>query len=122
MAAPSSFGSPNAVVGKDLGLSPSLSAGLEGLAVLMDRPLTVISGRRSRAEQEVLYRRFQDGTGNLAALPGTSRHETGDAADVYVDGVALADVPGARALAESLGLGFPVPGEAWHVERMNAAG
>lgn len=120
LAPRSNFGDPDAVTGKDAGLGPSLSAGLEGLAVLIGKPLTVISGNRTRDEQEALYRRFLAGTGNLAAVPGTSRHETGDAADVYIDGVALASYPGARAKAESLGLGFPVPGEPWHVERMPA--
>lgn len=117
----STFGRPGALVGDVRGLGPSLSAGLEGLAMRLNRSLVVISGTRTRAEQVVLYARFQAGTGNLAAPPGTSRHETGEAADVYVDGIALAEVPGARRTAASLGLGFPVPGESWHIERVPSA-
>lgn len=112
------FGQPGALTGDIEGLGASISAGLEGLALALGKDLVVISGARTRAEQEVLYARYLAGTGNLAAVPGTSRHETGEAADVYVDGVALADVPGARRLAATLGLGFPVPGEGWHVERV----
>ena len=71
----------------------------------------------TRAEQAELYRRYQNGTGNLAAPPGQSNHEHGDAADAYINGVALANVAGAREAAQRLGLHFPVGGEAWHVER-----
>ncbi|MCW2961104.1 MAG: penicillin-resistant DD-carboxypeptidase, partial [Thermoleophilia bacterium] len=88
-------------------------------ATALGRPIDVVSGHRTRAEQADLYRRFTSGTGNLAAVPGTSRHEHGDAADVYVGGVALADVPGAALLAQLGGLGFPVPGEPWHVEAVS---
>lgn len=41
----------------------------------------VNSGFRTYAEQVVLYNRYLHG-GNLAAKPGTSRHESGDALDV----------------------------------------
>ncbi|MCW2962469.1 MAG: penicillin-resistant DD-carboxypeptidase [Thermoleophilia bacterium] len=98
------------------GLDPELRASLEQVAAQLGRSIEVVSGARTRSEQEVLYQKYLDGTGNLAAVPGTSRHESGRAADVYVDGVALADVPGGRAAASALGLGFPVPGEAWHIE------
>lgn len=101
------------------GLDPELKAGLEQVARAIGKPLEIISGLRTREEQEELYRRYLNGTGNLAAVPGTSRHESGRAADVYVNGVALANVDGARAAATAAGLGFPVPGEAWHVERIN---
>lgn len=106
------------LVGDLDGMSPDLRAGLEQVAAQLGTKLEVISGHRSHAEQQVLYDRYLAGTGNLAAKPGTSRHETGRAADVYVNGVALANVPGARKAAAAAGLGFPVPGEAWHVERL----
>lgn len=98
------------------GLDPQLRASLESVATQLGRSVEIVSGARTRAEQEVLYQKYLAGTGNLAAVPGTSRHESGRAADVYVDGVALADVPGGREAASAVGLGFPVPGEAWHVE------
>lgn len=116
-AAPAVPAAPSSRVIGDLeGLDPGLRAALDQVAEQLGKPIDVISGLRTRAEQEELYRRYKAGTGNLAAVPGTSRHESGHAADVYVDGVALANVPGARAAVAAAGLGFPVPGEAWHVE------
>ena len=44
--------------------------------------ITITSGARSRAEQEKLYAAYKNGTGNLAAKPGTSNHESGDALDL----------------------------------------
>lgn len=84
--------------------------------------ILIRSGLRTRAEQEALYAAYLNGTGNLAAKPGTSRHETGDAADVGVkvpndpDGVSLRDYPGGKAAAIAVGLSFPVASEPWHVE------
>ncbi len=98
------------------GVSPELIRRLDALAVTIGREIEVISGWRTRHEQEDLYDSFLSGAGNLAAVPGTSNHETGRAADVYVDGVALAAVDGVEAQAAALGLHFPVAGEAWHVE------
>lgn len=43
--------------------------------------LTISSGLRTRAEQEKLYAAYKNGTGNLAAKPGTSNHESGEAID-----------------------------------------
>ncbi|MCW2920511.1 MAG: penicillin-resistant DD-carboxypeptidase [Thermoleophilia bacterium] len=98
------------------GIHPELIRRLDALAVASGREIEVISGWRTRHEQEDLYDSFLSGAGNLAAVPGTSNHETGRAADVYVDGVALASVDGMSAKAAALGLHFPVQGEAWHVE------
>ena len=43
--------------------------------------LKITSGHRTRAEQEKLYQAYLNGTGNLAAKPGTSNHEKGQAID-----------------------------------------
>lgn len=48
--------------------------------------LHVRSGLRTRAEQQRLYDLYLAGKGNLAARPGTSRHEKGHALDVYDSG------------------------------------
>lgn len=54
---------------------------------------TVTSSYRSRAEQQNLYNRYLAGTGSLAAKPGTSLHETGQALDVAkTAGVSLASL------------------------------
>lgn len=104
------------------GLDPLLRIRLDQLGAAMGARLEVISGLRTHEEQQALYAEYLSGTGNLAAVPGSSRHETGRAADVYVDGVALADVSGARAAAAKLGIGFPVSGESWHTELVEATG
>lgn len=105
------------VTGKTNGLDPELLRRLDAVGRELGAKLDVISGHRSYEEQAKLYAAYQAGTGNLAARPGTSNHEHGGAADVYVNGVALADVPGAREIAARHGLHFPVGGESWHVER-----
>lgn len=107
---------PSRLKGDLEGLDPKLRAALEQVGAKLGTTVEVKSGARSHAEQQVLYEKYLNGTGNLAAVPGTSRHESGRAADVYVNGVALADAPGGREAAAAAGLGFPVAGEAWHTE------
>jgi hypothetical protein len=54
---------------------------------------TVTSAQRSTAQQQVLYNRYLAGTGSLAARPGTSLHETGQALDVAkTAGISLASL------------------------------
>lgn len=72
--------------------------------------VTIVSGRRSYQEQARLYAKYQAGTGNLAARPGSSKHEQGLAVDFGGD-VALAE-----RLAPKYGLRQTVPGERWHFE------
>lgn len=103
------------------GVTPVLRGRLDRLALQMGVQLEIISGWRTHREQQELHDMFLAGVGNLAAVPGTSRHESGLAADVYVDGVALADIPGAREKARRTGLHFPVAGESWHVELIETA-
>lgn len=72
--------------------------------------LKIGSGHRSREEQEVLYQKYLNGTGNLAAKPGTSNHESGLAID-------FEGTPGAfdwlAKNAEKFGF-KNLPGEPWH--------
>lgn len=106
-----------AIGGKVSGLNPKFLAALHAFNAAAGGRFSVLSGLRSRAEQEVLYRRYLAGTGNLAARPGTSRHESGNAADLTPS--SARDTHGA--LARRFGLHFPVPGEAWHVELAGGA-
>ena len=72
--------------------------------------LQIRSGHRSRGEQERLYAAYRNGTGNLAARPGTSNHERGQAIDFQ-------RTPGAfdwlARNAERFGF-RNLPGEPWH--------
>lgn len=98
------------------GLDPRLAGALAQVGKKLGKKIDIRSGHRSRQEQEVLYQKYLNGTGNLAAKPGQSNHESGRAADVYVEGVALRDHPQGRAAAAEAGIVFPVASESWHAE------
>jgi hypothetical protein len=72
--------------------------------------LKITSAHRSHEEQKVLYAKYKAGTGNLAAKPGTSHHESGQAID-------FTNTPGAydwlKKNAGRFGL-KNLPGEPWH--------
>ncbi len=76
--------------------------------------LVLNSGFRTHAEQQSLYRSYQNGTGNLAAYPGYSNHQHGQALDIDVTSDAAYDWMHAR--APSLGWRRTVPSEPWHWE------
>ncbi len=73
--------------------------------------LSITSGFRSRAEQEKLYAAYQAGTGNLAAKPGTSNHESGEAID-FGGGQAAYDWLAKN--ASKFGMYGKIAGEPWH--------
>lgn len=78
--------------------------------------LHVNYGKRSYAEQKALWDKYGS---PRAARPGTSRHETGLAADVVQASRKsrnLGDIKGARAAMKKHGLCLPVPNETWHTE------
>lgn len=82
----------------------------------MGNPFTVVSGLRTYAQQVALYAAYLNGTGNLAAKPGTSRHESGYALD-HAPGTNFAT----RYMdaAKKHGLHYPVrspQAEDWHIE------
>jgi GH24 family phage-related lysozyme (muramidase) len=76
------------------------------------------SGYRSSDEQQVLYNRYLEGTGNPANPPGSSNHE----AEPWGTPMALAadlagDLDTANARAADFGLHFPIAAtEPWHVQ------
>jgi hypothetical protein len=97
----------------DLDANPELMQRLEALAAQRGEHFTITSGGRSYAEQQRLW----DARGSNpypVARPGTSRHETGRAADVTVGGRAIQTVIGADEL-RAAGLA-PLAGDAVHVE------
>lgn len=82
----------------------------------------LVSGRRSR-DQQIALRKAHCGTSKYAiydapasscspptARPGSSKHETGEAADLG------GDLGYAHARANELHIHFPVGGEDWHAE------
>ena len=104
------------VQGDTHGLNPQLLSKLAQVGEHVGRPLKIDSGFRSREEQQKLYARYLAGTGNLAARPGTSNHESGNAADISIGGTSLRDDAKAADYARSIGLAFPIPSESWHTE------
>jgi hypothetical protein len=97
----------------DLDANPELLSRLEALASRRGEHFHITSGLRTLAEQQRLW----DGRGSNpypVARPGTSRHESGRAADVTIGGRAIQDVIGAAEL-RTAGLN-PLAGDAVHVE------
>lgn len=76
--------------------------------------LHIVSGFRTMEHQQALYRAYQRGQGNLAALPGHSNHQSGHALDLNTR------APGVLRWLERNGRRFgfrrTVPTEAWHWE------
>lgn len=89
-------------------LSPSLRAIVEKILAESGGKVTVSSGYRTNQQQQALYEAYQNGTGNLAAKPGTSKHEHGEAIDWG------GDLQLAAQLSAKYGLIASVPGEPWH--------
>lgn len=77
--------------------------------------LRIVSGFRTQAEQEALYRLYRAGSGNLAARPGYSNHQDGKALDLNTRD------PGVYAWLTRNGARFgfkrTVPSERWHWEK-----
>ena len=78
--------------------------------------LHVNSAFRSMAEQQDLYRKYLNGTGNLAAKPGYSNHQGGIATDINVGGTATSTYKWLAAHAAEYGFKRTVPSEPWHWE------
>lgn len=80
--------------------------------------LNVVSGFRTRAKQEALHALYLAGKGNPANRPGTSKHELGLAADVWLkDGSPASSSTRIRRSLNRLGYTFPYAHEPWHTER-----
>lgn len=121
-AAPAAAGTGTGAIGAPTGqlverpggrLDSSIVANFDAMVAAAKKDgiqLQISSAHRSRAEQERLYAAYKNGTGNLAARPGTSNHEKGQAVD-------FKNTPGAHAwLARNAErFGFKnLPGEPWH--------
>jgi hypothetical protein len=90
----------------------NVKARSEGLELV---PTGSMSSYRTLEQQKILYARYQAGTGNLAAVPGTSNHGWGLAVDVAT--------PAMRAMIDRIGAPFgwskewsDAPSEWWHIK------
>lgn len=79
--------------------------------------LPAVSGFRSMAEQQALYQKYLNGTGNLAAKPGYSNHQNGIAIDIGgVGGFNTRTFQWLKSHAGQYGFVNKVPGEYWHFD------
>jgi hypothetical protein len=78
--------------------------------------LTVASAFRTMEEQRVLYQKYLNGTGNLAAKPGYSNHQGGIALDINVGSTGTSTYKWLAAHAKEFGFARTVPSEPWHWE------
>lgn len=86
------------------GLAPAMVAALARAEDLLGEPIVVVSGYRSRADQERLWA-ARDTNPYPVAMPGTSLHEQGLAVDVPP-----AQAEALAPLAAAAGLCRPLPG------------
>jgi LAS superfamily LD-carboxypeptidase LdcB len=78
---------------------------------------TCNSSYRTYSEQLALYNDYLAGRGNLAAIPGTSRHEQGNALDLSdPNGNPIGTSNRRKQSLQARGFVFAVPSERWHVE------
>jgi lysozyme family protein len=77
--------------------------------------LSATSGFRTHAQQQALYQKYLNGTGNLAAKPGYSNHQNGISMDVGgINGYGTAAYSWMKANAGKYGFVNDVAGEFWH--------
>jgi D-alanyl-D-alanine carboxypeptidase/Putative Flp pilus-assembly TadE/G-like len=89
--------------GRRAGLAPAMLAALARADGLLGRPVTVVSGLRTRSQQEALWQRRATNPYPVAR-PGTSDHERGLAIDVP-----RSEVDEVRRVAPAAGLCQPLP-------------
>jgi peptidoglycan hydrolase-like protein with peptidoglycan-binding domain len=77
--------------------------------------LTATSGFRTMAQQQELYRKYLNGTGNLAAKPGYSNHQNGISMDIGgIGSYSSKAYNWMKANAANFGFVNDVKGEYWH--------
>jgi hypothetical protein len=106
------------VTGKTQNISNELLGRLAMMGKTYNEKVVINSGFRSYQEQKILYDSYKAGTGNVAAIPGSSKHEKGLAVDI--------ENPNLQAKSDeifkSFGLHRPVfspQRELWHIELWN---
>lgn len=76
--------------------------------------LRIVSGFRTMAHQQALYRAYRRGRGNLAAVPGQSNHQSGHALDLNTSSPGV--LRWLERNARRFGFRRTVPTEPWHWE------
>lgn len=77
--------------------------------------LSATSGFRSMEQQQSLYQKYKNGTGNLAARPGYSNHQGGVSMDIGgVGSYSTRALGWLKASASKFGFVNDVRGEYWH--------
>lgn len=98
------------------GVEPALLQKLNALGRRTGNVITLTSGFRTHAEQRRLYAAYLRGEIGLAAPPGRSNHEHGDAVDALIDGVPIAQAVD-EATLNAMGMkSLAHLGDAVHVE------
>jgi hypothetical protein len=101
-------GAASGIGGDRAGLAPAMLAALARADGMLGHPVPVVSGLRTRAEQDALWERRATNPYPVAP-PGTSDHERGQAIDVGREAVAeLVAVAGAAGLCRPLPDADPV--------------
>jgi RHS repeat-associated protein len=107
----------------DLDMRPDFVADVKEIAEKSGKDIYVRSGGRTREEQEKLYKEYQDGTRKTpVAKPGTSKHESLLAADLYVidekgNKIPARDDPDVSKALYEKGYKAPIKSEPWHFEK-----
>lgn len=106
-------------------VNEALAKKINRLGRVMRRYIWMGEGLRTYARQKELWDQYvaRNYAPPITARPGTSNHETGNAADIslFMYGtdqgyVNVGKVRRARVLMKRYGLSLPVPGEPWHTE------
>jgi hypothetical protein len=102
------------------GLEDDFATRLYGLLAdpRLEHRVHIVSGFRTYAQQLDLYTRWKNGTYDVpsVAKPGTSRHETGRAADLGIGWGTSYGWSHVHLVSIDHGIHYPVRGEAWHAE------
>lgn len=100
----------------------NLLSKLNALGRQMGQVITLTSGFRTHTEQRRLYEAYLRGEIGLAAPPGSSNHEHGNAVDALIDGRAIADVVPEQVLNRAGLRSLAHLGDAVHVELSDGGG
>lgn len=103
-------------------VNPKLLSILNKLGRTSGEIITITSGFRTHAEQRYLYEQYLAGNIGLAAPPGRSNHESGNAIDAVVNGTPIASAFGEDTLNRAGLKSLAHLNDAVHVELIEGGG